>query len=163
VLLPLPHVLGSAINISYNSLRLELEAPQKAAFLWVLFGYNAVVYPLCLWLFFRQWVLVYRTWKRLARPGPIDPEEVDGARRRARKLKQVGPAELAREEGSMRVLMGQAVLSPLAGASLLLGVDPNEFDLSASGDYLTFRLLVIALMAAGALGLGIAILAAAEL
>ena len=34
---------------------------------------------------------------------------------------------------------------PLFGASLLLGVDPNEFDLSASGDYLTFRLLVIAL------------------
>ena len=32
-----------------------------------------------------------------------------------------------------------------------------------TGDYLTFRLLVIALMAAGALGLGIAIFAAGEL
>jgi len=239
VLLPLPHVLGSVVNITYNALRLKLNEEQTTAFLWVMLIYNAILYPLCIWLFFEQWLPVYRTWQRLARPEPIDADEVDSARRRAlnlpawgwvlsgigwlpggilfplmidliaggvgwmtyvrfvfsftvsglvaltyaviatkflavrvlypglwldaRKLRQTAPGELAREEGGLRVLQWQAVLIPLSGAALLLGVGPNEFDLSGSHDYFTFRTLVIAMMAAGALGLGLAILAAAEL
>src|SRR5262249_15354737 len=86
ILVALPHVLGSGINITYNTLRIRLTPPQADAFLFVLIGYNAVVYPLCLGLFFRQWLLVYRVWQRLARPEPIDPAEVDAARLRALRL-----------------------------------------------------------------------------
>jgi hypothetical protein len=233
VLVALPHVLGSVVNITYNSLRIHLPHPeQKAAFLWVMLGYNVALYPACLWLFFRQWLLVYRVWRRLARPGWIDPDEVDEARLRslrlapwawalsavgwlpgglafpllidliaggvewltyfrfvfsftmsglvaltytvigvrfvtvrvlypglwldARKLRQVAPGELAREEGGMRVSQLLAVLIPLMGASLLLGVTKGADDLG-------FRLLVIAMMAAGAAGTGLAIYAASEL
>jgi serine/threonine protein kinase len=238
LLIALPHVLGSIVNITYNSLRIKLTPAQADAFLFVLVAYNAVVYPLCLGLFFRQWLLVYRVWQRLARPEPSDPAAVDEARRRAlglprwaallsavgwlpggvlfpllidliaggvdgltyfrflfsftvsglvaltysviavefvavrvlypglwldaRKMKQIAPAELAREEGRMRLLQIFAVLIPLAGASLLLGVGPEKFDMTGVG-YLGFRLLVTALIAAGMVGLGMAIFGASEL
>jgi hypothetical protein len=46
-----------------------------------------------------------------------------------------------------------AVLIPLAGAALLVGVGPEQFTPSA---YRTFRLLVAALLALGMTGLGVA-------
>jgi hypothetical protein len=226
------------VNITYNSLRIQLTAPQSSAFLFILIGYNALVYPLCLGLFFRQWFLVYRVWQGLTRPEPMDAAAVDEARLRAlrlprwcvvlsavgwlpggilfpllidltaggvdgmtyfrflfsftvsglvaltysavatefvavrvlypglwldaRKMSQLAPVELAREEGRMRLMQFLAVLFPLAGASLLLGVGPEKFD-PAGGGYLGFRLLVTAMMASGMLGLGLAIFAASEL
>src|SRR5437764_708358 len=63
LLVALPHVLGSVVNITYNSLRIKLTPSQAEAFFWLLPAYNAVVYPLCLGLFFRQWLLVYRVWQ----------------------------------------------------------------------------------------------------
>ena len=47
-----------------------------------------------------------------------------------------------------------AVLIPLAGAGLVIGVGPEQFTPSA---YRTFRVLVAALMALGVLGLGVAL------
>src|SRR5262249_44856957 len=66
LLIALPNVLGSVVNIAYNSIRIELSEEQKSAFLLVMLSYNVVLYPLCLGLFFRQWLLVYRVWVRLA-------------------------------------------------------------------------------------------------
>jgi hypothetical protein len=45
----LPHVLGSIVNISYNSLRIvsALTLDQQVAFTRLVLGYNLVVYPLC--------------------------------------------------------------------------------------------------------------------
>jgi serine/threonine protein kinase len=87
VLLPLPHVLGSIVNITYNSLQIELhDEAQKAVFAQLVFWYNLPIYPLCLFLFFRQVVPIFRTWQKLSRPGPIQPAEVDEARRRALRL-----------------------------------------------------------------------------
>jgi hypothetical protein len=49
----------------------------------VLLGYNALVYPFCLWLAFRILVPVIRARRRIAGPDPIDSEEVARQRRRA--------------------------------------------------------------------------------
>src|SRR5947208_7834562 len=46
LLVALPHVLGSVVNITFNTLRIKLSPPQADAFLAVLVGYNMVVYPL---------------------------------------------------------------------------------------------------------------------
>jgi serine/threonine protein kinase len=86
VLLPLPHVLGSIVNITYNQLSLVLTPAQKDVFPYVVIAYNLVVYPLGLFLFFRQVIPVLRTWRRLSSPGPITLEEVSSSRRRALSL-----------------------------------------------------------------------------
>jgi serine/threonine protein kinase len=257
LLILLPHLLGSVVNISYNALRIvgglpaehqessdpeededeELLTPaQESAFRRLVVVYNVVVYPLCLVLMLRQVIPVFRTWSRLAGHEPIEPGEVEEARRRALRLPRwaaalsclgwlpgalvfplgldllAGPVpaevyehflvsflvsglialtysvlavqfvvlrvlypglwldgrglhesaavELGRVEGRLRLLQFLAVLIPLAGAALLLGVGPNEFD---EGTYRTFRLLVTALLGLGMLGLGIALLVSAEL
>src|SRR5205814_949925 len=86
MLLPLPHFLGSVVNITYNALRIKLTEAQQGVFLPLVLAYNLPIYPLCLALFFRQVIPVYRTWRKLSRPGPVDPAEVDDARRRALRL-----------------------------------------------------------------------------
>jgi hypothetical protein len=73
-----------------------------------------------------------------------------------RAPRQVARAELAGTEGRLRLLQFLAVLIPLGGAGLMLGVGPEEFDQP-------FRLLVSALLAVGTAGLGLALLASAEL
>jgi hypothetical protein len=78
----------------------------------------------------------------------------------ARRLRATARKELTGEEGRLGVLQFLAVLIPLTGAVLLLGVGPETFD---PAGYLTFRLLVTALLAAGMLGLGVAILVSGEL
>jgi serine/threonine protein kinase len=63
----LPNILGSTVNISYNSLRIvnDLETPQQILFTWLLIGYNAVTYAACLAI--ACWLLapIIRTWKEL--------------------------------------------------------------------------------------------------
>jgi serine/threonine protein kinase len=233
VLLTLPHVLGSIVNVSYNASNITLNAKQKAVFVPLMVVYNLILYPLCIALFFRQAVPVYRMWQQLSRPGPIDLAEVDDARRRAlrlplwgigvsclgwlpggiifplvldlaagdvgmnvylhylisftvsglialtystiavefivvrvlypglwldaRRLRAIAQSELVREEGRLAILQFLAVLIPLVGATLLLTVTPEKLLL------ISFRLLVTGLLAAGMLGLGLAILAASEL
>jgi serine/threonine protein kinase len=230
VLLPLPHVLGSIVNTTYNRLSLVLTNAQEDAFLQVFLVYNLIVYPVALFLFFRQAVPVIRIWSRLSRPGPVDPEEVSRARRRAldlprwaivlaclgwlpggvlfplalhlltgtpppylkflfsftisglialtysviavefvvvrvlypglwldaRDLRATARVELDREEGRLAIMQFLAVLIPVAGASLLLGVGPEQL----TG---AFRLLVTGLLALGMAGLGLTMLARSEL
>ncbi len=230
VLLPLPHILGSIVNITYNRLSLDLSDAQKKWFPKVVVAYNLVVYPLGLFLFFRQVIPVLRTWRKLSQPGPVDPNEVAQARRLAlslpwwaavlatlgwlptglvvplalhlltgteapyakfifsctisgliavtysviavefvvvrvlypglwldaRALRSTAHVELGREEGRSAFLQFLAVLIPVAGASLLLSVGPEQL----TGG---FRLLVTGLLAVGMAGLGLTMLARSEL
>jgi serine/threonine protein kinase len=86
LLLPLAHILGSIVNIAYNMFQIDLTEAQKDVFVPLVVCYNLAVYPLCVGLFFRQVLPVYRTWQQLGRPGQVDPAEVDEARRRALRL-----------------------------------------------------------------------------
>jgi hypothetical protein len=236
VLMSLPHVLGSIVNITYNTLLIVLTEAQQEIFPTIVLVYNVILYPLCLCLLFRQVVPVFRTWRDLRCPASIDPEQVVHARRKAlqlpnwgiglsclgwlpgglifplalhilagpvsgevfwrflfsftisglialtysviavefvvvrvlypglwldaRSLTSTARSDLAREEGRLAVLQFLAVLIPLMGASLILGVGPEEFTPSS---YRTFRLLVTTLLAAGMIGLGLALLAGHEL
>src|SRR5262249_51467473 len=78
----------------------------------------------------------------------------------ARSLRQTARGELEREEGRLAVPQFLAALIPLAGASLLLGLGPEEF---TPHHYRAFRLLVTALLGGGMGGLGLAGLASREL
>jgi serine/threonine protein kinase len=76
----LPQVLGSIVNISYNSLRIvgQLTAAQQATFERLILVYNAVLYPLALVLVVRLLTPVVRTWRQLS--GTDIPEEAEVAR-----------------------------------------------------------------------------------
>src|SRR5262249_58864054 len=73
VLMVLPHVLGSVVNVTYNSLRIveRLTGAQQAAFLRLVVVYNAIIYPFCLFLLFRQVVAVFRVCRRLGGGGDV--------------------------------------------------------------------------------------------
>jgi serine/threonine protein kinase len=81
----LPHVFGSVVNVSYNTLRIvgHLTAPQKSAFFGLVLGYNAIVYPACLVLLI---VLVLRLRRRLMRQGYSDSREEAVTRRALLRL-----------------------------------------------------------------------------
>jgi hypothetical protein len=84
----------------------------------------------------------------------------------ARAMRQKARGDLERAEGRLSVLQFLAVLIPLAGAALLLGVGPDEFrqpGVDAREAYRRFRLLVTGLLGAGMVGLGLALLAGREL
>src|SRR5262249_51614986 len=84
VLLVVPHVLGSMVNITYNAVRIvnHLQPDQQQAFTQVLLGYNLVVYPLCLWLVWRRVAPIYRGWQSLAGPEVPDADAIGELRRR---------------------------------------------------------------------------------
>jgi serine/threonine protein kinase len=81
----LPHLLGSAINISYNALQIvgNLTAEQQVRFCDLVLTYNAVVYPLCAAIAYRLAAPVFRTWREMERSRPITDEAVAAGRRRA--------------------------------------------------------------------------------
>ena len=81
----LPHLLGSAVNITYNAICIveDLSEAQHQAFREVVLVYNALVYPLCLWVLLRLAVPIFRTLNRLAGPQRIEPGEAAAQRRRA--------------------------------------------------------------------------------
>jgi serine/threonine protein kinase len=91
VLAFLPHLLGSAVNIIYNAICIvgDLSMPQHQAFHTVVLGYNAIVYPLCLWVVLRLAVPIFRTLNRLGGPRRLEPAEVATQRRRAVALPAV--------------------------------------------------------------------------
>ncbi|MFO0929014.1 MAG: serine/threonine-protein kinase [Gemmataceae bacterium] len=70
----------------------------------------------------------------------------------ARTLRATARRELAAEDGRLAVLTFLAVLIPLAGATLMIGVAPEAMP---GPDYRTFRWLVTALLGLGTLGLGL--------
>jgi serine/threonine protein kinase len=83
-----PHLLGSIVNISYNSIRIvgELDQSQQAAFARVVIGYNAVLYPLCVWLVYRATAQPFWVWRQLRQGRTVAAESVDAARLRLLKL-----------------------------------------------------------------------------
>lgn len=84
----LPQFLGSAFNIAYNATQIlgELADEQMAIFQRVVFGYNAVVYPLAVIIGGVILVPLARVWDRLSSDQPVDQDELDWARRRTLRL-----------------------------------------------------------------------------
>ncbi|HZT81746.1 MAG TPA: serine/threonine-protein kinase, partial [Gemmataceae bacterium] len=86
----LPHLLGSAVNVTYNSWRIvgDFAPEQRAAFPWIVLGYNAVAYPLAAALLAWQLVPLYRGWRRLgtAASARMSHEEMADLRARALRL-----------------------------------------------------------------------------
>ncbi|MFO0846431.1 MAG: serine/threonine-protein kinase [Gemmataceae bacterium] len=78
----------------------------------------------------------------------------------ARKLPETASRELEHVEARVGLLQFLAVLIPLAGAAMMVGVGPVALD---EQSYPTFRFLVTALLSLGMAGLGLAILAGSEL
>jgi serine/threonine protein kinase len=88
VLVLLPHLVGSVVNVSYNALRIvgELTAPQKTAFFQFVLGYNAVVYPACVALLILLGLPPGWVRRRLARRDFGDPQEDARARQLVLRL-----------------------------------------------------------------------------
>lgn len=84
----LPQLLGSAFNIAYNATQIlgELADEQMAVFQRVVFGYNAVVYPLAVVIGGAILVPLARAWKQLCSDQPLAQDELDWARRRSLRL-----------------------------------------------------------------------------
>jgi serine/threonine protein kinase len=76
-----PHLVASVVNIGYNSVQVPLTEQQKGTFLFLVIGYNALAYPICLGTGI---LLMWRIKRGLAglprSPGPA----VDELRRRTR-------------------------------------------------------------------------------
>src|SRR5690606_16374656 len=62
-----PHVLGSAVNISYNYFRIvqNWETGYQNEFWLLVLLYNLMAYPLCVWQCVRIVEPLFRTWQRL--------------------------------------------------------------------------------------------------
>ncbi|MGC1274532.1 MAG: serine/threonine-protein kinase [Planctomycetaceae bacterium] len=111
----LPQFVGSALQISYNTLRITLTDEQKDFFVPVAVAYNLIAYPSCLaWLASRL-IAVVRIWNAQRRGENVTDERIDEARRRALLL----PRDIA-IAATVGWLPG-AVVFPLA---LHLGSDP---------------------------------------
>lgn len=111
----LPQFAGSALQLTYNTLRITLTENQMTFFVPVTIAYNLIAYPACLtWLVFRL-TAVTRVWQALRRGQPLDDHQVDEARRRSLLL----PRDVA-IAATIGWLPG-AVVFPLA---LHLGSDP---------------------------------------
>ncbi|MFQ3651705.1 MAG: serine/threonine-protein kinase, partial [Gemmataceae bacterium] len=62
VAIPLPHLLATGVNITYNRTRLELTDEQLLWFPLLVLVYNSLAYPILLGIFLRKVWLVYRCW-----------------------------------------------------------------------------------------------------
>lgn len=84
----LPHVLGSAVNFSYNELRIagDLTPTQNTVFLRTVLAYNLVVYPFCLWACYRLVAPVWRAWRDRGTEHSTACQEPTWSRRRALSL-----------------------------------------------------------------------------
>jgi serine/threonine protein kinase len=84
----LPHLLGSVVNITYNALRIveDLTPQQRVTFTYLALGYNLVVYPLAVWLIYRQTSPLYRAWHDLSAGLARDNSTITAIRRRALRL-----------------------------------------------------------------------------
>jgi serine/threonine protein kinase len=69
VLTLLPHVLGTVVNICYNTLRIVngLTEAQQHAFSWLVVGYNLLMYPACLAILVGLLAPAWRTLRDLER------------------------------------------------------------------------------------------------
>jgi hypothetical protein len=81
-----PHVLASVVNVSYNALRIRLTDDQYLYFMQLVLAYNAVAYPLCIFLSIAVILPIRRLWRRLGRGDVLGSEAVAAARRQALRL-----------------------------------------------------------------------------
>ncbi|QVL34000.1 serine/threonine protein kinase [Telmatocola sphagniphila] len=82
----LPQMIGSFVNIAYNTIEVRLDPPQHRAFEKIVLGYNLFVYPICLFIMFRLLRPIVRGWRRLSESAIMDGSEVDLLRFRVLKL-----------------------------------------------------------------------------
>jgi serine/threonine protein kinase len=88
VLVLLPHLIGSIVNVSYNAVRIvgELTPAQQGAFFQFVLGYNSVVYPACVALLIVLGLPPRRVRERLAQRDFGDPDQDARARRLVLRL-----------------------------------------------------------------------------
>lgn len=79
-----PQLLGSAVNITYNAVRIvaELNDAQRAAFKDLVVAYNLVFYPLGTWLVWRQIAFLVRSLRHRRDRYMPDPDSMATLRRR---------------------------------------------------------------------------------
>ncbi len=85
VLVILPQLTASAVNIAYNLSQIvgQMDEIQQKTFYRVLNVYNAIVYPAAIVAFILAVVPIVRTWKALSNAERLDEGEVQAARQRA--------------------------------------------------------------------------------
>ncbi len=81
-----PHVLASVVNVSYNGLRIQLTEDQKPSFLRLVLAYNAIAYPVCLFLSAAVVLPIRAMGRRLEGSETLASETVAAARRHALRL-----------------------------------------------------------------------------
>ena len=88
MLVILPQVLASAVNITYNGTQIggKLTDDQKSQFMLLVGVYNAIVYPIAIVVFVVVVRRVWKVWNALASGERIPEGQVQEARRRALKL-----------------------------------------------------------------------------
>jgi len=82
----LPQLVGSVVNLTYNTLHIHLDPEQVVAFSHVTLVYNLVVYPVAVVVMYRILMAFYRGWRRLEQPPPPTGAEIDDVRRQALSL-----------------------------------------------------------------------------
>jgi hypothetical protein len=83
VLAILPNVVGSVVNVVYNTLIIVDKNPaQQASFEWLILAYNVVVYPVLALVAIVVIRRAYQGWRRLREPGKPSTEESALSRRR---------------------------------------------------------------------------------
>jgi len=77
-----PNILGSIVNISYNQLRIvsHLTEAQQTAFMNLVVSYNALAYPVLIWLAMRIILPTFRTWRTLQSGRSVAAERIDSTR-----------------------------------------------------------------------------------
>jgi serine/threonine protein kinase len=86
VLTLLPQLAGSIVNIAYNTIQIKFTPEQQAAFHNVVLGYNAIVYPIGVYIVVRLMLPLVRAWRRLPSSGAMSDAEIDELRHRALTL-----------------------------------------------------------------------------
>lgn len=88
LLIFLPQVVGSVVNIAYNKLQIAdlLSAEQNALFMQLVTWYNAVVYPLAVATLVYFFWPVFQMWRAVQRTRRLDAAQVDAVRRATLRL-----------------------------------------------------------------------------
>jgi serine/threonine protein kinase len=88
VLMFLPQVLGTAVNILYNTLRIvgKLTDDQQATFMSLVPIYDVIVFGLTIWVMLRLLAPIVRIWRQLSLSELPDDAEVGRVRRHALRL-----------------------------------------------------------------------------
>jgi eukaryotic-like serine/threonine-protein kinase len=88
ILVLLPQVAGSIVNITYNTTQIvgELSAPQQQMFMRLVGIYNAIVYPIAVIVFVIVVRRVLNGWKSLKTGESLPPGEIEVVRRKVLRL-----------------------------------------------------------------------------